>query len=58
MPKLNIVETLENTLKSKRKQLSEFQMTHLTTTIKFLKDMKKDFVGARKDYENEMRKHR
>ena len=58
MSKLNIVETLEDTLKSKRKLLSEFQTIHLKTTIKFLKDMKKDFVGARKDYENEMRKHR
>jgi hypothetical protein len=55
---MNIIKSLEETLKKKRKTLSERQSDHLHATISYLKGLKKDFTSAKKEYEDIMKEVR
>jgi len=55
MASINPIETLTSTLKTERKTLSEYQIAHIHGTIQYLKDLKKDFAGAKRDYAKTMK---
>lgn len=51
---MNIVKSLEELAKKKRKTLSERQALHLEATIAYLKALPKDFGSAVKEYKEIM----
>lgn len=55
---MNVIATLEATLKAGRKTLSQFQTDHLNATITYLKGLKKDFKSAKTEYNVAMKKAR
>ena len=52
---MHIIATLEKTLKTKRKTLTERQTTHLHATIAYLKALPKDFISAKREYDETMK---
>lgn len=52
---MNIIESLEAILVKKKRTLSEHQTLHLHATIAYLKGVKKDFISAKKEYDETMK---